>query len=73
MLVVVRPKVLEAHGVRMFQAQPQQLGWDGAVLTDVVGPRLFEQILYRDTKLATEEWLEALQQELAERQSPLFV
>ena len=73
LLVVVRPKVLEAHGVRMFQAQPQQLGWDGAVLTDVVGPRLFEQVLYRHTKRATEAWLEALQQELAERQSQLFV
>jgi RNA:NAD 2'-phosphotransferase (TPT1/KptA family) len=73
MLIVVRPKVLEAHGVKMFQAQPQQLGCDGAVLTDVVGPRLFEQVLYRHTKRATEAWLEALQQELAERQSPLFV
>ena len=73
MLIVVRPKVLEAHGVKMFQAQPQQLGCDGAVLTDVVGPRLFEQVLSRHTKRATEAWLEALQQELAERQSPLFV
>jgi RNA:NAD 2'-phosphotransferase (TPT1/KptA family) len=73
LLVVVRPKVLEAHGVRMFQAQPQQLGWDGAVLTDVVGPRLFEQVLERHTRIATEAWLEALQREMAERQSPLFV
>jgi RNA:NAD 2'-phosphotransferase (TPT1/KptA family) len=72
MLVVVRPRVLEAHGVMMFQAQPQQLGWVGAVLTDSVGPRLFEQIIDRRTKLATEEWLGALQQELAERQSQLF-
>ena len=73
MLVVVRPKVLEAHGVRMFQAQPQQLGWYGAVLTDVVGPRLFEQVLDRGTRIATEEWLEALQLEMAERQSLSFV
>ena len=56
----------------MFQAQPQQLGWDGAALTDVVGPRLFEQVLYRHTQLVTEAWLEALQQEFAERQSRLF-
>ena len=73
LLVVVRPKVLEAHGVKMFQAQPQQLGCYGAVLTDVVGPRLFEQVLYRGTKIATEEWLEALQLEMAERQSLSFV
>ena len=73
MLVVVRPKVLEAHGVRMFQAQPQQLGRGGAVLTDVVGPRLFEQILDRQTKRATEAWLEALKQELEKRQAELFV
>ena len=66
--------LLEAQrALKMFQAQPQQLGWDGAVLTDVVGPRLFEQVLYRHTKLATEAWLEALQQELAKRQSPLSV
>jgi hypothetical protein len=73
LLVVVRPKVLEAHGVKMFQAQPQQLGWYGAVLTDVVGPRLFEQVLDRGTRIATEEWLEALQLEMAERQSLSFV
>ena len=73
MLVVVRPRVLQAHGVSMFEAQSQRRGQAGAVLTDVVGPRLFEQVLYRHTKLATEAWLEALQQELAERQSPLFV
>ena len=41
-------------------------------MTDSVGPRLFEQIIDRHTKLATEEWLGALQQELAERQSQLF-
>jgi hypothetical protein len=69
LLVVVRPKVLEAHGVKMFQAQPQQLGCYGAVLTYVVGPRLLEQVLYRGTKIATDEWLEALQLEMAERQS----
>ena len=69
---MVRPRVLEAHGVMMFQAQPQQLGWVGAVLTDSVGLRLFEQKIDRHTKLATEEWLGALQQELAERQSQLF-
>ena len=73
MLVVVRPKVLEAHGVRMFQAQPQQLGRTGAVLTDVVGPRLFEQILDRQTKRATEAWLDALKQDLEQRQADLFV
>ena len=72
MLVVVRPKVLQAHGVRMFQAQPQQLGRNGAVLTDVVGPRLFEQILDRHAKRATEEWLAALRMELEERQAALF-
>ena len=72
MLVVVRPKVLQAHGVRMFQAQPQQLGRTGAVLTDVVGPRLFEQILDRHAKRATEEWLAALRMELEERQAALF-
>ena len=73
MLVVVRPKVLEAHGVRMFQAQPQQLGGTGAVLTDVVGPRLIEQILDRQTQRATEAWLDPLQQDLEERQADLFV
>ena len=73
LLVVVRPKVLEAHGVKMFQAQPQQLGCYGAVLTYVVGPRLLEQVLYRGTKIATDEWLEALQLEMAERQSLSFV
>jgi RNA:NAD 2'-phosphotransferase (TPT1/KptA family) len=72
LLVVVRPKVLEAHGVKMFQAQPLQLGWYGAVLTDVVGPRLFEHILDRGTLRVTEAWLEALQREFTERQSQLF-
>ena len=71
-LVVVRPRVLQAHGVSMFEAQSQRRGQAGAVLTDVVGPRLFEQVLYRHTQLVTEAWLEALQQEFAERQSRLF-
>ena len=73
MLVVVRPRVLQAHGVSMFVAQSQHRGQAVAVLTEVVCPRLFEQVLYRHAQLVTEAWLEALQQELAERQSPLFV
>ena len=73
MLVVVRPRVLEAHGVRMFQARPQKLGQPGAVLTDAVGPRLFEQIIDRQTKRAIEAWLEALKQDLEKRQADLFV
>jgi hypothetical protein len=56
----------------MFVDQSQRRGQARAVLTDVVGPRLFEQVLDRGTRTATEEWLEALQQELAERQSRLF-
>ena len=72
MLVVVRPRVLQAHGVSMFQAQSQRRGPAGAVLTDVVGPRLFEQILDRRSRTVTAAWLGALQQELAERQSQLF-
>ena len=73
MLVVVRPKVLDTNGVRMFQAQPQQLGGTGAVLTDVVGPRLIEQILDRQTQRATAAWLDALKQDLEQRQAVLFV
>ena len=72
MLVVVRPKVLEAHGVRMFQALPQQRGLSGVVLTEVVGPRLFEQILDRSTQRATRSWLEALWKEFEEKQAFLF-
>ena len=72
MLVVVRPKVLEAHGVRMFQAQPQQRGRTGVALTEMVGPRLFEQILDRSTQRATGSWLEALWKQLEERQAALF-
>jgi RNA:NAD 2'-phosphotransferase (TPT1/KptA family) len=72
MLAVVRPKVLQAHGVRMFQAQNQQRGRTGVVLTEVVGPRLFEQILDRSTQRATGSWLEALREELEERQAFLF-
>ena len=71
-LVVVRPRVLQAHGVSMFVEQSQHRGQARAVLTDVVGPRLFEQILDRRTQLVTEAWLEALQQEFTERQSQLF-
>ena len=55
----------------MFVAQSQHRGQAVAVLTDVVGPRLFEQVLYRHTQLVTEAWLEALQQEFTERQSQL--
>jgi hypothetical protein len=56
----------------MFVEQSQHRGQARAVLTDVVGPRLFEQILDRRTQLVTEAWLEALQQEFTERQSQLF-
>ena len=56
----------------MFQVQPQQLGGTGAVLTDVVGPRLIEQILDRQTQRATEAWLDALKQDLEKRQIDLF-
>ena len=72
-LVVVRPRVLQAHGVSMFVEQSQHRGLARAVLTDVVGPRLFEQILDRRTQLVTEAWLEALQQDFTERQSQLFL
>ena len=71
-LVVVRPRILQAHGVSMFEAQSQRRAQAEVVLTDAVGPRLFEQVLYRHSQLATEAWLEALQQEFAERQSRLF-
>ena len=72
MLVVVRPRVLQAHGVSMFVEQSQHRGQARAVLTDVVGPRLFEQFLDRRTQRVTEAWLEALQREFTERQSQLF-
>ena len=70
--VVVRPRVLQAHGVSMFVEQSQHRGQARAVLTDVVGPRLFEHILDRRTQRVTEAWLEALQREFTERQSLLF-
>ena len=72
MFVVVRPRVLQAHGVSMFVDHSQHRGQARAVLTDVVGPRLFEHILDRRTQRVTEAWLEALQREFTERQSPLF-
>jgi RNA:NAD 2'-phosphotransferase (TPT1/KptA family) len=70
--VVVRPRALQAHGVSMFVEQSQHRGQARAVLTDVVGPRLFEQFLDRRTQRVTEAWLEALQREFTERQSQLF-
>jgi RNA:NAD 2'-phosphotransferase (TPT1/KptA family) len=70
--VVVRPRVLQAHGVSMFVEQSQHRGSVRAVLTDVVGPRLLEHILDRRTQRVTEAWLVALQREFTERQSPFF-
>jgi RNA:NAD 2'-phosphotransferase (TPT1/KptA family) len=72
MLVVVRPWVSHAHGVSMFVEQSQDRGQARAVLTDVVGPRLFEQFLDRGTRRVTVAWMEALKREFTERQSPLF-
>ena len=71
MFVVVRPMVLQAHGVSMFVERSPPRGQPHAVLTDVVGPRLFEHILDRRTLRVTEAWLEALQREFTERQSQL--
>ena len=73
MFVVVRPRVLQAHGVSMFVDHSQHRGQARAVLTDVVGPRLLEHILDRRTRRVTEAWLVALQREFTERQSPFFV
>ena len=72
MFVVVRPRVLQAHGVSMFVHHSQHRGQVRVVLTDVVGPRLFEQVLHRGTLFATEAWLAALQLEFTERRSQLF-
>ena len=72
MFVVVRPKVLQAHGVGMFVERSQPRVQPRAVLTDVVGPRLFEQVLERSTLRVTDAWLEALQREFADRQAQLF-
>ena len=55
----------------MFVERSQPRGQPRAVLTDVVGPRLFEQVLYRHTLRVTEAWLEALQREFTERQAQL--
>jgi RNA:NAD 2'-phosphotransferase (TPT1/KptA family) len=69
MFVVVRPRVLQAHGVSMFVDQSQHRGPVQVVLTDMVGPRLLEHILDRSTQRVTEAWLAALQREFTERQS----
>lgn len=69
MVVVVRPKVLEAHGVSMFQAPPRRSREAGAVLTGSVGPRLIEQIINLSTRKMTEEWNKALWQDWEQRQT----
>jgi hypothetical protein len=56
----------------MFVEQSQHRGQARAVLTDVVGPRLFEQFLDRNRRCVTVAWMEALQREFTERQSLLF-
>ena len=56
-VVAVRPRVLEAYGVRMFKSS-QRPGQGGAVLTESVGPNLIEQIVYFPTAIPTEKWTE---------------